>query len=167
RDQHTGWSTVVNRGRKGVGSMDAAYSEKLISARQTRRRVLGAAGAFGVGLFAAACGQTAAPSAAPTTAAAPTTGATSQLTGAIKIVSSLPRTGSSKGQTDTIVNAIKMALEEAGGKVGGATVTYEDWDDATAAAGQWDPAQETANANKAAGDKTIMAYIGTFNSGAA
>ena len=32
----------------------------------------------------------------------------------IKIVSSLPRTGSAKAQTDTIVNGIRIALEEAG-----------------------------------------------------
>ena len=38
--------------------------------------------------------------------------------GLIKIVSSLPRTGSAKAQTDTIVNGIKLALEEAGWKAG-------------------------------------------------
>jgi hypothetical protein len=37
--------------------------------------------------------------------------------GVIKIVSSLPRTGSARGQTDTIVNGIRMAIEEAGAKV--------------------------------------------------
>ena len=42
--------------------------------------------------------------------------------GKIEIWSSLPRQGSSKAQTDTIVNAIKMAFEEAGGKVGGYTI---------------------------------------------
>src|SRR5206468_3830735 len=83
------------------------------------------------------------------------------------IVSSLPRTGSSKGQTDTIVNSIKMALDEAGNKAGDFTITYEDMDDATAAAGQWDAAKETDNGNKAANDNDWMVYIGTFNSGAA
>src|SRR5919202_5762089 len=143
----------------------AAPSEHL--GLHSRRRVLGAAGAFGAGLLAAACGQaTTTPAAAPTSATG-STGAASGLTGTIKIVSSLPRTGSDKAQSDTMVNAIKMALDENNGKVGGATVTYEDWDDATAAAGHWDPAQETSNANKAAADKDIMVYIGTFNSGAA
>jgi branched-chain amino acid transport system substrate-binding protein len=87
----------------------------------------------------------------------------------IKIVSSLPRTGSSKGQTDSIVNAIKQRLEEAQYKAcdGTITITYEDLDDATAAAGKWDAAQEASNANKAAGDADVMVYIGTFNSGAA
>ena len=36
----------------------------------------------------------------------------------IKIVSSLPRTGSAKAQTDTIVNGIKIALAEADYKAG-------------------------------------------------
>ena len=87
----------------------------------------------------------------------------------IKIVSSLPRTGSSKGQTDSIVNAIKQRLEEAEYKAcdGAFTIVYEDMDDATAAAGKWDAAQEASNANKAAGDSAVMVYIGTFNSGAA
>src|SRR5262249_59881489 len=38
--------------------------------------------------------------------------------GTIKIVSSFPRTGSAKAQTDTLVNGIRMAIDEAGGRVG-------------------------------------------------
>jgi len=82
-------------------------------------------------------------------------------------VSSLPRTGSSKGQTDTIVNAVKMALDEVGSKVGGATIVYEDMDDATPARGAWDAGKEAENANKAVNDPDVMIYLGTFNSGAA
>jgi len=89
------------------------------------------------------------------------------LTGTIKIVSSLPRTGSSKGQTDTIVNAMKMALDEVSSKVGGATIVYEDLDDATPARGAWDAGKEAENANRAVSDADVMVYIGTFNSGAA
>ena len=36
----------------------------------------------------------------------------------IKVVSSLPRTGSAKAQTDTIVNGIKIALSEADYRAG-------------------------------------------------
>src|SRR5437660_3259985 len=111
----------------------------------------------------------ASPAASPSAVAAPSPSAAvaSQLTGTIKIVSSLPRTGSSKGQTDTIVNAFKMALDEAQNKVGGATITYQDLDDATAAKGSWDAAQEAQNANQALNDPDVMVYIGTFNSAAA
>ena len=79
----------------------------------------------------------------------------------LKIVSSLPMTGSSLTQTQTIVNAMQLRLDQAGGKVcdGKYTVTYEAWDDASAALGQWDPAVETENANKAAADASIVAYV--------
>jgi branched-chain amino acid transport system substrate-binding protein len=60
-----------------------------------------------------------------------------------------------------------MALDEAGGRVGGATIVYEDLDDATPARGAWDAGKEAENANRAAADPDVLAYIGTFNSGAA
>jgi branched-chain amino acid transport system substrate-binding protein len=87
----------------------------------------------------------------------------------LKIVSSLPMTGSSLTQTQTIVNAMQLRLDQAGGKACGDkyTIVYESWDDASAALGKWDPAVETENANKAAADKSVVAYLGTFNSGAA
>jgi branched-chain amino acid transport system substrate-binding protein len=85
----------------------------------------------------------------------------------IKVVSSLPRTGSARGQTDTIVNGIVMAIEESGNKVGAFTIKYEDLDDATAAAGQWTAEKEAANADQAIKDPDVMVYIGTYNSGAA
>lgn len=85
----------------------------------------------------------------------------------IKIVSSLPRIGSAKAQTDTIVNGIKMALEEAKWRAGPFAITYSDWDDATAAAGQWTAEAESANARRAIRDPDVMVYIGTYNSGAA
>ncbi len=87
----------------------------------------------------------------------------------VKIVSSLPMTGSALGQTQTIVNGIKQVLEEnknvaCNGKI---KIEYESYDDATAAAGKWAPEQVTSNANKAVSDKNVVAVIGHFNSGAA
>jgi branched-chain amino acid transport system substrate-binding protein len=87
--------------------------------------------------------------------------------GKVKIVSSLPRTGSANAQTTTIVNGIKMAIAETGGKVGDFTIEYEDWDDASAKKGDWDPEVEASNASKASADPDILFYIGTYNSGAA
>ncbi len=87
--------------------------------------------------------------------------------GTLKIVSSLPRTGSANAQTSTIVNGIKLAIDEVGGTVDGWTITYQDMDDASPQRGNWDPAVEAQNANTAARDESIVAYIGTFNSGAA
>jgi len=87
--------------------------------------------------------------------------------GEIEIWSSLPRQGSSKAQSDTIVNAINLAIEEKKGVAGGYTIKYTDKDDSTAAAGKWDEATEIKNANDAVADDKLVAYIGTFNSGAA
>ena len=84
----------------------------------------------------------------------------------IKIVSSLPRTGSANAQTTTMVNGIRMAIDEVGGKIDGFDIAYEDWDDASPQKGNWDPQVEAQNANKAVKDQAIVGYIGTFNSGA-
>jgi len=131
-------------------------------------------------MILASCGGTAATDTPvpPTTAPVATTGtgATAVATtgtsnngdkGTIKIVSSLPRTGLSKPQTDDIVIGINMALKEHNNVAGGYKIAYEDWDDATAQAGKWDAATESGNANKAVDDQDIMVYLGTFNSGAA
>src|SRR5262245_66299041 len=82
--------------------------------------------------------------------------------GVIKIVSSFPRTGSARAQTDTLVNGIRMAIDEAGGRVGSFAIEYADWDDATASAGQWTAEAETANADRAAKAPDVMVYLGTF-----
>ncbi|NDC37817.1 MAG: branched-chain amino acid ABC transporter substrate-binding protein [Proteobacteria bacterium] len=85
----------------------------------------------------------------------------------IKIVSSLPRTGSANAQTSSMVNGIKLALAEVAGKVGNFALSYEDWDDASPERGQWDPALEAANADRAIRDQDVVALIGPYNSGAA
>lgn len=85
----------------------------------------------------------------------------------LKIVSSLPRTGSANAQTQTMVNGIRMAIAERGGQVDGYAIDYDDMDDASPQRGNWDPQVESANANKAAKDPSVVGYIGTFNSGAA
>ncbi len=93
-------------------------------------------------------------------------GGCSSSTKNIRIVSSLPRTGSAQGQTDTIVNGIRLAIEEYGGEVAGFKIEYFDKDDATAAQGQWDAGKEADNAREAVADPHVMAYIGPYNSGA-
>ena len=85
----------------------------------------------------------------------------------IKIISSMPRTGTGKGQTDTIANAIRMAIDEYGGEIAGMKIEYVDLDDATAAAGKWTSDLESSNARKAVADADVIAYIGPYNSGAA
>jgi len=84
----------------------------------------------------------------------------------LTIYSSLPLQGDSRPQSESVVNGEKMALEEAGGKVGKFTIKYVSLDDATAAAGKWDPGQTSSDARKAAQDPSTIAYLGEFNSGA-
>ncbi|NBT27273.1 MAG: hypothetical protein EBT09_12170, partial [Actinobacteria bacterium] len=76
-------------------------------------------------------------------------------------------TGPSYGQSISVVNAIRMAIEEAGRKSGNFIIEYEALDDATAAAAKWMAEKEAENANKAINDPDTMVYIGTMNSGAA
>ena len=84
----------------------------------------------------------------------------------VKVYSSLPLQGASRPQTTALVNGIKLALEQAGGKAGDLTVQYESLDDSTAQAGSWTPEATTSNARKAAQDDATAVYIGEFNSGA-
>jgi branched-chain amino acid transport system substrate-binding protein len=84
----------------------------------------------------------------------------------VDIYSSLPLQGPSRRQGVAIVNGIKLALSQAGGKAGPWTVNYQSLDDSTAAAGQWEPSQTAANARQAAADPRVVYYIGEFNSDA-
>src|ERR671917_478616 len=85
----------------------------------------------------------------------------------VKIVSDLPLQGANRAQTTTMVNAIKLAIQQRDGEVAGLKIDYESLDDATAQAGQWDPAKCAENAQKAAQDDAVIGWIGPFNSGCA
>ncbi|TMC77962.1 MAG: branched-chain amino acid ABC transporter substrate-binding protein [Chloroflexi bacterium] len=89
-----------------------------------------------------------------------------QATKHVKLVSSLPMRGVSTAETQPVVNAIRMALDEAGSQVGDFAIDYQALDDGDAA-GMWDTAMETTNAQNAAADLTVVAYLGPYNSGAA
>jgi branched-chain amino acid transport system substrate-binding protein len=122
---------------------------------------------LGVTVALAACGSSSKSSSASSSAGAASTssGSSSSSGAAIDIYSSLPLQGASSAQTDPLVNGIKLALSQAGGKAGQFTVNYQSLDDSTAAAGKWDPSQCAANARKAASDSKTVYYIGEFNSG--
>jgi branched-chain amino acid transport system substrate-binding protein len=84
----------------------------------------------------------------------------------LTIYSSLPKQGSSRPQSIAIENGAKLALRRVGGKVGKYKIVYKQLDDASAQAGQWDAGPTSANARKAAQDKSTIAYLGEYNSGA-
>jgi branched-chain amino acid transport system substrate-binding protein len=85
----------------------------------------------------------------------------------VRIVSSLPRTGSVRSQSDAIVRGIRMAIEEVDGRIGAFRVEYLDLDDSNAATGLWTSEAEAANARRALQDPDVVGYIGTLNSGSA
>ncbi|MGE5659202.1 MAG: branched-chain amino acid ABC transporter substrate-binding protein [Actinomycetota bacterium] len=132
--------------------------------------------AVGVASLCASCQSPQSPSASSPSASPASSSATSPVAisspsdpNTVKIISMLPMTGSALGQSQTMVNSIKQVLDEnkstaCDGKI---KIQYEVYDDATAAAGQWDPAQVTSNANKAVADGSVVAVIGHYNSGAA
>ena len=84
----------------------------------------------------------------------------------LTIYSSLPLQGAARAQAEATVNGAKLALERAGGKAGDFTIQFKSLDDSTAQAAGWEPSQTSANARKAASDKSTIGYIGEFNSGA-
>ena len=65
-----------------------------------------------------------------------------------------------------MVDGIKLALSQAGGKAGDVTINYTSLDDSTAQAGNWDQQQVQANARKVVSDSKALVLIGEFNSGA-
>ena len=77
----------------------------------------------------------------------------------VNVYSSLPLQGASRPQTTAMVNGIKLAVEQTGGKAGNITVKYESLDDSTAQAGTWTPEAASANARKVAQDDSAAAYM--------
>ncbi len=89
------------------------------------------------------------------------------LAGVVRIVSSLTRSGSSRGQSDSVVNSIRLCLDDWGWRVGGAEIAYEDLDDGSEERGSWVAEKEAENARRAAADPDCLAYIGTLDADAA
>src|SRR5215218_236068 len=84
----------------------------------------------------------------------------------VTVYSSLPLQGAARPQSAKLVNGIKLAVEQAGGRAGSFKIKYVSLDDSTPQAGTWTPEATSANARKAAQDDSAVAYIGEFNSGA-
>jgi branched-chain amino acid transport system substrate-binding protein len=85
----------------------------------------------------------------------------------VKLVSSLTRSGSSTGQSDAVVNAMRLRMEEAGNRVLGVPIVYEDLDGGSEETGSWDAERERANARHAVSDPDVLAYVATLDADAA
>ncbi|HEX4838075.1 MAG TPA: ABC transporter substrate-binding protein [Solirubrobacteraceae bacterium] len=86
--------------------------------------------------------------------------------GQLTVYSGLPLQGPSASISQQIVGGEKLALADAGGRVGRFTVSYVSLDDSSPTSGAWDPGVTAANAKAVAQDPTTIAYLGDFDSGA-
>src|SRR3712207_5067886 len=84
----------------------------------------------------------------------------------VTVYSSLPLQGAQRTLSEAMLNGIRLALEESDYQAGDTRVRWHSLDDSTAETGHWDPGPTAANARRAAADRTAVAYIGEFNSGA-
>ena len=83
------------------------------------------------------------------------------------IPSDLPLQGAIRHQTVQISRAMIWALANAGWKAGPYKIGYQSCDDSTAQTGGWDTAKCATNAHLYANDRSVIAVLGTFNSGCA
>lgn len=95
-----------------------------------------------------------------------TSPASDQVGKQLTIYSGLPLQGPSAAVSKQIVGGEKLALSDAGGRIGSLTVSYVSLDDSNPVSGQWDPGVTAANAKAVAQDPTTIAYLGDYNSGA-
>ena len=84
----------------------------------------------------------------------------------ITIYSSLPQYGPDRQVSQDMVNAIKLAIEENGGKAGPLTITYVALDSSTREAAAWTDDRVLDNARQAVRDINAIAYIGDKDSAA-
>jgi branched-chain amino acid transport system substrate-binding protein len=83
------------------------------------------------------------------------------------IVSDLPLQGDSRQRSTQMNDAIRLVLEGAGWRAGGTAVGFQACDDSSAKTGLWTKAICQANARAYAADLSVLAVIGTYNSGCA
>jgi len=84
----------------------------------------------------------------------------------LTIYSSLPLQGTSKEQSEAVINGEKLALKQVNNKVGDFTIKYESLDDSTAQnSGTADEAKTAQNARQVVQDESAIFYLGEFNSG--
>lgn len=84
----------------------------------------------------------------------------------LAVFSSLPLQGPQAAASQAIVNGEKLALSEAHGHVGRFGVSYYSLDDSDPSAQQWSAGLAAANAKVASQDKSTIAYLGDYDSGA-
>ncbi len=82
----------------------------------------------------------------------------------LAIYSSLPLQGPSAASSSEIVNGERLALSQAGGRVGSLKIGYVSLDDSNPQTGGLDPSATSTDARMAAQDTTTIAYLGELGS---
>jgi branched-chain amino acid transport system substrate-binding protein len=90
----------------------------------------------------------------------------------VKVYTSWPLTGGTQAVGVSMVNAVNLALthyleDHEGMGPGGVTIEIVALDDASPTSGAWDGVIEAENAQRCVNDAACVAYLGTYNSGAA
>ena len=83
----------------------------------------------------------------------------------LTVYSSMPLEGPDRVPALDVLRGERLALQEAGGRVGDYRVRLVALDAATPEADRWDPAQISENARRAADDESAVAYVGEFHTG--
>src|SRR3989454_9354127 len=83
------------------------------------------------------------------------------------VASDLPLQGAVRAQTVQVSRAALWALAEKGYKAGPYKIGYQSCDDSTAQTGGWDSAKCATNGRLYAANRSVIAVVGTFNSGCA
>src|SRR5206468_3032013 len=83
------------------------------------------------------------------------------------VASDLPLQGAIRAQTVQLSRAILWALAQQGYKAGSLKIGYQSCDDSTAQTGGWDSAKCATNGRLYAANRSVIAVVGTFNSGCA
>jgi branched-chain amino acid transport system substrate-binding protein len=87
--------------------------------------------------------------------------------GKLRLYTSWPMQGAMVPEGTGMKNGVDLAVSDAGGVVAGYCLEVVNLDDASPQTGKWDGAVEAENANRAVADPLAIAYIATYNSGAA
>ena len=82
------------------------------------------------------------------------------------VYSSLPRSGGSQATGDAVAAGERLALADAGGRVGSHPIKLVELDSAEPEERDWDPDRVAENAGRAADDPAAIAYLGELELGA-
>ena len=86
--------------------------------------------------------------------------------GRLTIYVSVPTNGASAPSGTAVLRGAQLALDATSGRLGAYQISLRPLDDALAKTGTWDPGQTTIDVHDAMLDRTMIGYIGDFNSGA-